>query len=295
MSVNELLARDEVRPLLEEPELVHIAIETKNGPHVTPELYAWHAGRLWIATARRTLKARTLDVHSPVGVLARHGAHSLVIAGEARPLDALTPSTFLHSPAEMLWSTTAASAFLMRNYRHLLGLVAQAPQAIPHSPSTLRVLVGIRPVAAALLRGHRLVESAGRWHPAPLEEADDDPDVLATVPDASSIIEDYDGDAVIALSTRSGPIALPGAWDPDRSIATVAGHMMALAGSDDTIGAAVAVEGMTGYDFDDKEGAMLRGIGSVVNNGRIAEVQLQPERAHEWQGISTRSTSLEPA
>ncbi|MDQ4095998.1 MAG: pyridoxamine 5'-phosphate oxidase family protein, partial [Actinomycetota bacterium] len=71
------MVRADVRALVEDAEGAHVAIETGRGPHVTPELFCWNGGRLWFATARRTLKARKTRAGAPVGVFIEHGPRGL--------------------------------------------------------------------------------------------------------------------------------------------------------------------------------------------------------------------------
>lgn len=298
MSVSALLTREDATQVLRTADVMHLAMQTRGGPHVTPELFAWFAGRLWFATARRTLKARLLEPDTRVGVLLSAEPHHLVISGEARPLDPLAPQTSLASPGEAALSPLAATAFLLRNAPHLVGFALQGPKAWPRDPATLRMLVGIRPLAAALVEGDEVVSSAGSWRPQTVStemrrrarpvdfsELPEEPADLASI---------VGGSAVVSLATAAGPVALPAQWDPHRGVASVAPDLLALVGAANESEAAVAIERMQGYAMGGKRGVMLRGDAVVRRKGGRGEIVLRPERATFWTGMETETVSLDP-
>ena len=46
------------RRTLEEGVLCYLGVRTPDGPHVTPVVYALDGSRLWVTTARTSVKAR---------------------------------------------------------------------------------------------------------------------------------------------------------------------------------------------------------------------------------------------
>lgn len=298
MSVSALFARAEATQVLRTADVMHLAMQTRGGPHVTPELFAWIGGRLWFATARRTLKARMLKPDTRVGVLLSAEPHHLVISAEARPLDPLAPQTSLASPGEAALSPVAAAAFLMRNAPHLVGFALQGPRAWPRNPGTLRMLVGVRPLAAALIEGDGVVASAGSWRP---KEVSTEMGRRARPVDVSELPEEPAdlasvgrGSAVVSLTTAAGPVALPAQWDPDRGVASVAPDLLALVGASNETEAAVEIERMEGYAMGGKRGVMLRGDAVVRRKGGKGEIVLRPERATFWTGMETETVTLDP-
>lgn len=287
-----LLARDESRHLLREAEVAHLGIETSKGPHVTPELFAWVGGRLWFATARRTLKARKIGVGTRVGVLLKRGQHTLAMIGEARPLDAVRPLSYLLSPHEAGLYPAGAATFTLRNARHLAGFIAQGRGAFPKTLSTLRMFIAVRPVAVALLRGNRLLEAEGPWHRGIKlvgGDIDSEPFDVSGVPeDLASLADNFASDAVVAVSTGAGPAVLPASWDPEESVAYVSRELLQLAGAREGE-AAVEIERMDGYAMEGKSGVLLRGQMRIVQDGQLSRVEFDPDKATVWRGMQTKT------
>lgn len=298
MSIASVLERDEARRLLKQGELLHVALETRTGPHVTPELFVWNGGRLWFATARRTLKARLLDPGEQVGALIALGSHRLVISGEARPLDPLSPQSMLSSKPETLLAPVAAGAFVLRNAPHLVGFLAEGLHALPHSPATLRMLVAIRPVAVALLDRDEVIDSAGAWHPQelPARQARRSAKVTAgSVPaDVADVVEEPT-DAVAALTTPYGPAAVPVRWNPVSGTASVPAQLLSLVGVESGTEASIEIDRMEGYLMSGKRGVLLRGDATISRRGRMAKISLKAERATVWRGMDNETVPLDSA
>ncbi len=295
MSIASVLDRDEARRLLNEGELLHVALETRAGPHVTPELFVWNGGRLWFATARRTLKARLLDPGEQVGALIALGSHRLVILGEARPLDPLSPQSILSSKPESVLAPVAGTAFVFRNAPHLVGFLAQGLHALPHSLATLRMLVAIRPVAAALVERDEVIDSAGAWHPQEVPARDPRRAAKVTagsVPSAVGDLVEEPSDAVAALTTPYGPVAVPVRWDPDSGTASVSARLLSLVGVEGETEASVEIDRMEGYLMSGKRGVLLRGDATINRRGRVAKISLKAERATVWRGMDNETVSL---
>lgn len=279
--------------MLEQAEIVHVAIETDRGPHVTPELFCWNGGRLWFATARRTLKARTMRAGDRVGVFLERGPRGLVLLTQAYPLDPVRPDSLLAARREVPLVPTATAAFALRHAGHLAGFVAQGPWAWPRSLGTLRMFVALRPIAAALLAHDQIESAAGVWafdepegdrrlRPAPVQ-SDDLPD------DLEPLAEGFAADAVVALDSPEGPVALPATWDGARSEASVRRELLALAGVSAWGPGAVEVDRMEGYAMHGKRGVVVRGDTRVSHDGLYSTISFDADRATYWRGMHTRT------
>ena len=287
------MSSGQARALLEDADVAHVAIETGRGPHVTPELFCWNGGRLWFATARRTLKARKTKTGARVGLFLEHGTRGMMILTEARPLDPVRPDLLLGARQEIALVPTATAAFVLRNAGHLAGFVAQGPWAWPHSLGTLRMFVALKPLAAALLSHDRIELSSREWEPEVPRgragrrrgavEADDLPD------DLEPLAEGFASDAVVALSSPGGPIALPASWDGERSEATVRRELLTMAGVDEEGPGAVEVDRMSGYAMEGKRGIVVRGDTRLTHRGDHTIVTFDPERATYWRGMETQT------
>jgi len=93
--------------------------------------------------------------------------------------------------------------------------------------------------------------------------------------------------AVIGVLGPDGPLALPGAWSPQRSSVRVPAAAL-LAEVDATTPACVCLDVAHGVGPAAKEGVLLRGTGRV----RGAEVRVEPDRVTYWKGFDTRTLPL---
>lgn len=293
---HDLFRSREVRSLVLGAPSMFVAVETNSGPHVTPELFAWALGRFWIATARRTLKARVLDPGSSVGIVVGDLSLALVVGGTSWPLDPLRPTSLVAALGETLVAPPAAAAFVVRNYRHLLGLVREGIQGLPHSPETLRVLIAIAPQRAALVERGEVTRTWGEWPERRARSsrrrltASVDLDDLSLP--AQDLVVGTRSDAVVAWRTPHGPIALPAEWDGEACQASVPADLFALSGASRSGDACVAVEHMHGYEMWGKRGVLLRGATTVTDDGDYCRITLDPRRAVGWQGLETESVAL---
>lgn len=278
------------RPLLSKPTLAYVGIITKRGPHVTPELYTYFAGRFWIATARRTLKARVLGTDSRVGLLLKHGAKSLLVEGIVGKLDPLDPLDSLKAWRDATVAPLAMASFGLRNASHLIGLLAD-PSALPHSPDTVRAPIAIRPERAVLLDGWRIATTIGNWGGRRLPRAEPSDGDTGDLPAAFARIADGISSAVLGWEREGAALPLPAMWDGDLSVASTPAELMALVGGADHARACVAIEESAGRRLDDKEGLLLRGEATASTDGPVVEVALDVSRATHWDGADTETVS----
>ena len=87
----------------------YLAVETSDGPHVTPLLFAFTSDRLWFGIGRGTLKARMIRRRPAVAVVIPGDNASVAVRGQATLLDRLL------SPAELARAPFALPAFAGRN------------------------------------------------------------------------------------------------------------------------------------------------------------------------------------
>lgn len=297
MGAIDLLRGEDVRALLANAPLMHTALDTRSGPHVTPELFTWRSDRFWFATARRTLKARLLDSGSRVGVLVTDGSSSVIVAGEARPLDPLNPVQLIASLEDGVLAPAAAASFAYRNAPHLAGFLAQGPWAWPHSPATLRMLIAVRPLAAAVVEGDDVVAAEGAWSPDEFEVRRSGRAKAVALDSLPADVAELAGAsverAVVGLSSAVGPMPLPARWDPSSGVATLPYRLLALVGAANESSAAVEIERMEGYAMTGKRGVMLRGDAILRHRGTVGEIVLSPDRATHWKGMSTETVALD--
>lgn len=304
-------------PVLDDPRVVecfrsagrvYTAIGTRRGPHVTPELFTIFRGRLWFATARRTLKARVTGRRPSVGLLAAGDRWTVVARGEAHPLDVLDPRNArpLRSLPDFVVSPLAAVSFTARNAGHLAGFVAQGPAHWPRSPGELRILVAVRLVATAMLEDGRVVHVSGDWGPSAAAgggrhgRPDGDPGderTWAVPPDTPADVAafpDRTGQAaVLGWDSADGPLALPARWDPDAGAAFVPAALLNVTGARAESTACLTFDRMDGFAMDGKRGIMLRGDARLEPGWPDARIDLEPDAATWWAGQTTETAPTE--
>jgi hypothetical protein len=276
-----------VAKVLDEADVLHVAVDARNGPHVTPTVFDVDGGRLWFVTPRRSVKAKVIGRRRRVGGLVQLGRWSVVLGGRARIVDPLT-ARGIFSPDRLLDLPFAAAGYLGRNHRHATGTIRD------HEAPTLalsRVLVSIDIRRLALLDGWTVVESWGRWSEIHLlmrgePPAGTAPDLAAVPPGVRNLLAD---DAPVALGWCSpdGPLALPARWRGGAQLESSA-EILALAGAASGSPASVCAE-RSRYRLKSKQGLLLTGAGHarIAREGSVARVTLDTRRATWWHGEET--------
>ena len=274
-----------VAEVLDEADLLHVAVAARNGPHVTPAVFDVDGGRLWFVTPRRSVKARVIDRHRRVGGLVQLGRWSVVIGGRARIVDPLT-ARGIFSPGRLLDLPFAAAGYLGRNHRHATGTIRD------HEAPTLalsRVLVSIDIRRLALLDGFDVVDSWGQWSGTDLMLRGAPPPgitpELAALPASVRNLLTDDAPVVLGWQGLFGPLALPATWRDRGGELETSGAALVLAGAASGSPACVTVE-RSRYRLNSKQGLLLTGDGHarLDGGGRLARVTLDLDRTTWWRG-----------
>lgn len=281
---------------------VYIAIMTKSGPHVTPDLFTAHDGRLWCMSAATTLKSRLLRRDARAAVMAIVGAEAVIVAGEADVLDPARPIDIVGRPLAAFTAALGATKFVAGNAAELKGAVAAALQGKLGDPliPPHRVLISFDQHSVAVV-GEGSTEAEGwgaavgdrvpgRRHDSdrPLTGADDDDDA---VPLPESLV--HSDRAVVGwVATDGRPLVFPAAWDPRRCVATVDRELFEVVGASSAGPACVTFDTWTGYGPLGKQGVMLRGHGSANAGAGSTDLHMAFERATFWDGIETETRPL---
>ena len=275
-------------------ELCYLAVATKTGPHVTPTVFTYSSGRVWILTPRSSLKARRLSRRSQAGVLFRSGDRSVMVAGRATVLD---PAR-LWLPEDLLERARALPAlgrYVVDQRETLGGFLSGSMSSLNDLNPVERVLVSVAPEAALLVeRGEVLTRRGGR--PDPDGEPDDaDPTQhrgaafdLHEVPDSiAALATGRRIRAVLAVEAPWGPLALPAHWHGERSLASVPTGLLGNFTEGDV---GLCLDADDGPDLDDKEGMLVRGRGRVIGSqGGYAAVEIEQDKTTVWRGVDTKT------
>jgi nitroimidazol reductase NimA-like FMN-containing flavoprotein (pyridoxamine 5'-phosphate oxidase superfamily) len=283
-----------VAEVLDEADVLHVAVAARSGPHVTPAVFDLDGGRLWFVTPRRSVKAKVIARRRRVGGLVQLGRWSVVLGGRARIVDPLT-ARGIFSLDRLLDLPLAAAGYLGRNHRHATGTIRD------HEAPTLalsRVVVSIDIRRLALLDGWTVVDSWGRWSQADLllrgePPTGSTPDLGGVSLDVRNLLAD-DAPVVLGWQSPTGPLALPARWRAGH--VETSGDAMALAGAASGSAACVTAE-RSRYRLKSKQGLLLRGDGHarLAGDRSTARVTLDARRTTWWMGeegrtITARST-----
>lgn len=243
---------DPLVSVLEEGRQVHLAVDSRHGPHVTPELYAWSGGRLWFAAATTTLKAKVLRRRPVAGAVVTVPGRSMVVSGEVTAYAPWRPLELAAHLRDLPAATRALAWFSLRNATDLAAFGRDTLTGrTGWRPPPPRTWFALRPVGAALVEGDRVVE---RWRWA--------------VP---------------------GPVAVPGSWFPDDRILRVPAEVLGLAGLPRRFPMSVVTDEYRAPGPAAKRGALVRGEG-WLDAERAGVVHVEPRRVVHWAGTETSST-----
>ena len=265
----DLLLDPAVRTVLGEGRQAFLAIATRSGPHVTPELYAVADGRMWFASAAATLKVKVLDRRPTLSVLVRAGNRSVVASGVAECFDALDAGDVTRALRQGPAVARALAGYGLRNASDLAGFVVDAARGRAGRPPGRRTLIAFTPDRVAVLDGGRLDGAWGGWPGSA---------------DADATAWEDDGiEAVVGWQAESGPLALPARWDPETEVASMPPALVTLAGLPESSPACITADRYGGPGPAAKSGLLLRGTGRRQDG----HIRIDADRVTMWEGIES--------
>ena len=153
------------RRVLEKGDLCHLAVSTRNGPHLTPVVYVLDGGRLWITTARSSVKARAWREDKRVAGLVQAGDLAVTFRGRVRTYDALDPLSWPAAAVAGPRLVSAATRFSLKNARFFAGYAVDA-RRVPFAWSPPgRLFCGIEFMAGRVLNADTgdVLDGWGEW------------------------------------------------------------------------------------------------------------------------------------
>jgi hypothetical protein len=282
-----------VGEVLDESDLLYVAVDGSKGPHVTPAVFERDGGRLWFITPRRSVKAKVIERRRQVAGLVVYRDRAVLVGGRARITDPLT-GRGLTSVGRLLDLPLAGAGYLAHNTRHLLGTLRDED---PARLALSRVVISVDIHRVALLRRFAVEDAWGDWDesdllprgPAPAGHIPD----LAPLPSAVGGLLAADGPVVIGWPGLSGPVALPGHWRSASGVVETSAAAMALAGAAPS-GPACLTAQRSRYRLKSKQGVILSGEGRAATDGDLARVAVGPGRMTWWVGDRRRSAGDAP-
>lgn len=271
---------DAVTSVLAEGRQAYLAVTSAQGPHVTPELYAWSSGRLWSAVATTTLKAKVVGRNPVAGALVTGRDRSVVLHGRVDAIDLRRPGGWL-GPLGLPATARALARFTARNMDDLVAFAADlATGRLGASLPAARVVLRFTPEAAALIEGDAVTGRWGAWA------------ALGGEPSTARTTRPAGRPVVVGLP---GPLAVPGRWREEERVVHVVPDVLGLAAAANDAVTASRRWWPLGLVVDDyvapgpaaKRGTLLRGQGR--RNGTRGRIDVRVDREVEWNGVRTAS------
>ena len=278
-----------VTGILAEGRQAHVAIDTSNGPHVTPQLYTWSGGRLWFAAATTTRKAAVLSDRSRAAAVVSVPGRSVVLSGPVTVLDPRKPHSMLRRLGDVPETVRASLGYAARNAADLAGFARDALRGrLGWRVPPVRVVYSLTPDHLAEIQDDAVVWSSG-WPDAGRADGTTGGDDRAG--DGGGRSRDGIRGGTPAVLAMPGPVAAPALWLVDRGVVVVAPAVAARLGIDGQTGpVAVVVDRYNGAGPAAKQGALVRGDAEPIGPGRF---RLHPDRVVEWHGVEMHGVDVE--
>ena len=287
--------------VLEHGVFCHLATVTPAGPHVTPMVFAAAGGRIWVTTARGSVKARAWHRDPAVAGVVRHGTRALVFRGSVETFDLLDPATWARSVRATPILSLASARFTKKNARFFAGYAVDAHH-VPFAWSPPgRVFAALSIERAALLDDGRVRWSAGGWGADPVPSRDRfrassaGAPALDTVPTELRSALGETGRGVLATATGDGPALVPVGWVLDGAslYAAATTDTLELAGFlDPEAPAALEMDRPSSWRARAMVGAMARGDADVHVLDRLSSGSTSAKKLVRRAGLEAEGAAL---
>jgi hypothetical protein len=212
---------ESIREVLGAGAFCHLAVRgADERPHLTPVVHALSGDRLWVTTARTSVKARAWRRDPGVGGLVKAGGLAVSFVGTVEAFDLLDARTWGPSIRSSPAVTLAAARFTTRNARFFAGYAVDARHVPLAWTPPGRVFAAISIEAAALLdletgsvvRGWSMEPSGSVAGRSSYRAGSDRWDPVGAVPPRVAERLGRSGDAVLAVEAEGGPLVVPARW-----------------------------------------------------------------------------------
>jgi nitroimidazol reductase NimA-like FMN-containing flavoprotein (pyridoxamine 5'-phosphate oxidase superfamily) len=307
-----------VQQVLEDGPFCAVATMTPNGPHLTPLVFAYSGGRVWLTTSRGSVKTRAWKTDPSVAGLIRHGELAVTFTGSVKTYDALDRGSWGAAVTGATSIARAMGGFSKKNARFFAGYAFDARQVPLAWTPPGRVFVGIDLERTALLDDEGVQEGRGRWggeagSHAAFRRTAKGPDPLAVLPEEIRAALGSSGEASLAIYGARGAVVVPARWlaDEHSLYAALPAESLALAGATADAPVALTIDKASEWRARDMVGAMIQGMGASYVPGEVgsgsksvkalaasihpaadALVRIAPARLVWWQGWSSGSANV---
>lgn len=279
------------------PAFQPFAVETKDGPHVTMQAGALHAGRYWTSSSRSSRKVREMRKRRYSAVVLTDGATVTIAAGNATVLDPLHPLNAAEDPL----AVPAVGPALVRLGLAYPDQVAGYVRSFGRVPSdwwpVSRVLLVVQPTSSVEVVGGAVTSCHGAFDRPPrrLRASRWKPDArpqLSELPGPVALLAVTGGPCAIGLMTGEGVVAMPGSWSFDDGVVTVGRDLLAQVAPRLPGLCCVTLDRSDDQHPDRKSGVMLRGhCALVARDADVATLAVRVERTTYWDGFETSTAA----
>jgi nitroimidazol reductase NimA-like FMN-containing flavoprotein (pyridoxamine 5'-phosphate oxidase superfamily) len=285
--------------LLEAGEFCYVAAPAA-GPHVTPMVFAFAGGRLWVTTSRRSIKARAWRDDPRYAGLVRAGSEALMITGTATTHDALDPRSWRRSVSDAPLLALASARFTRKNARFFAGYAFDARKVPFAWTPPGRVFVELEIERSARAEGAG-VETRGEW-PHRLESRDrfrarrTGRAVFEALPESVRDALGAMGVGALAAQGGDGPVVVPARWTVHGAAlyAIVSERTLSLADTTTaTAPVALCIDRPSMWRAREMVGAMARGEGEFhildrLHSGQTSARAVVRAAGGEGDGVVVR-------
>ena len=278
-----LALSERARRIVEAGSFCHVTAATAAGPHVTPMVFALAGDRIWVTTARGSVKARTWAGDPRVAGVVRAGAASVAFGGSVVTYDLLDPGSWLRSLREAPLLSVAAARFTARNARFFAGYAVDAHQVPLAWTPPGRVFAELRPERFVVLEEDRPVAAVDArattgWFDRFRATKAGAPPLDALPADVAAALG-TSGPGVLAVAGGRGPAAIPVRWAVDGASLYAVGPESAFG---DVVGpgvpAALGMDRPSTWRASHMIGAMARGDADLFAVERLSGGRASAER-----------------
>lgn len=307
------------RRVLHQGVLCHLAARTPSGPHLTPVVYVFDGGRVWLTTSRRSVKARAWKQDRTVAGMVRAGELAVSFRGRVRTYDAFDPLSWPAATVGGPWLIRAATRFTFKNARFFAGYAADAGRVpLAWSPPG-RVFARVGPELGWVVKEGAIVERWGADEPRgarfrrSFQELPRGRGLDLGVPARIRRVIGASGTGAVGFQPEVGePTVLPVRWrrvGAEGAFDAVAARaLIDLTGAGPDVPAALTLDHASTWRASDMSGMLIRGTAALYATGETRRgvaamqerirllgtpedalddavlVRIRPSRVVWWQG-----------
>jgi hypothetical protein len=260
--------------------LAYVAIEAARGPLVTPVLYGLAGDSVWFLTNRHALKAKVLRRDPRAAWVVPADGRAAVMTGVATLFSPSHPIELLASAPRLPSMQAALASWATRNPRQVAGFLRDSLTDPVRAMPQDQVLVELQPDTVAM------VDNPTESLP-PTRTAQAQHRLTSAVPEALRPLL-FERTGVLAVSTQSGPVAVPVHWTPERGLAHLPnGYGADLSGDHP---ACLTIDEPVHTRPTEQRGLVLRGHAHLI--GDNAPVSVHTDRITYWQGFTINTVDI---